>query len=231
MSLVTFFSVKGGVGVTSCVANAAVYLARMGLTVTAVDLSGTEQLKVLLGVAPDQPVLGSPRQTVEVGQQHGIRIASAPSNLSSPEDRVNFLQAISGVSEVVVADLSSLDVASYRQIGAHGALNVCLLSADAGSINSLPRAIDEQRVIPNIRFVINNVDQRRRVAVEAMSLFEAALGSAIIGSVRRDEALNEATASMEPLASFAPTTAAARDLSVLANAINSVLPALLTHIS
>jgi nitrogenase subunit NifH len=83
----------------------------------------------------------------------------------------------------------------------------------------------------NVRFIINNFDHRRRVAVEAMSLFEAALGSAIIGVVRRDEAVNEATASLEPLASFAPTSAAARDISVLATAINGVLPALLTHSS
>jgi len=231
MSLVTCFSVKGGVGVTSCVANAAVYLARMGLTVTAVDLSGTDQLKVLLGVAPDQPVLGSSRQTIEVGQQHGVGIASAPPNIVSPEDRLAFLTGVSGVSEVVVADLSSLDLASRREICARASINLCILSADAGSINSLPRAIDEQLAMPNVRFVINNVDQRRRVAVEAMTLFEATLGSDIIGAIRRDEAVNEATASMEPLASFAPTTAAARDISVLASAINGVLPALLTHIS
>jgi cellulose biosynthesis protein BcsQ len=231
MSLVTFFSVKGGVGITSCVANAAVYLARMGLTVTAVDFSGTDQLKVLLGVAPDQPVLGSARQNIEVGQQHGVRIASAPPSLASPEDRVAFLTAVSGVSEIVVADLSMLDMASCRELCARAALNLCLLSTDAGSINSLPRAVDAQMAMSNVRFIINNFDHRRRVAVEAMSLFEAALGSAIIGVVRRDEAVNEATASLEPLASFAPTSAAARDISVLATAINGVLPALLTHSS
>ena len=42
MSLVTFFSVKGGVGVTSCAANVSAYLARLGLTVTAADLAGVK---------------------------------------------------------------------------------------------------------------------------------------------------------------------------------------------
>lgn len=229
MSLVTFFSPRGGAGVTTCAANASVALARMGLTVTVADLSGRDTLKTLLGVPLERPVLGSSRYRADAILHHGVRVAAMVRDAAVHTDRADFVRAVSDWSEVVVADLSGLDPSAIAEVGAMASLNVCVLGADAASIVVLPAALDLMESVPNARALINQVDRRRRVHRQAEALYEATFGDGLFARVSADEAANEAAAHLEPVSAFAPASAADRDFTALASAINRLLPALLSH--
>lgn len=223
MKLIAFYSVKGGVGVTACAAHVCNGLVELGRRVAAVDLSGAAELDVVLGLAPGPAGIAQARSGVELTFINGVCIGQASTALASAAEKLAFLEAVGGSSEIVVADLSGLDAASAEAVCARADLSVCVLAADSGSIIALPRALDRLAAIPRTRFVINRVDGRSRVNSDALALFQYALGDRILGRVRRDEAVNEACAAFKPLAAYAPASAAARDFAELVEAIERSL--------
>lgn len=224
MTLVAFFAVKGGVGVSTCVAQVCDGLASRNLKVSVVDLSGTDQLNLLMGLRADPSLITLPGG-LDAPMRNRVRVASPPPALVGAPDGLAFLQAAAGAAEFVVADLSGHDRGVIEAVCARADLSVCVMTADAGSILALPRALDLLSKLPDARVVVNQVDGRRRINADALALFDRFLGGRVLARIRRDEAVNEACAALKPLSLFAPKSAAAKDFSSLVVAIEALRPA------
>ena len=66
-------------------------------------------------------------------------------------------------------------------------------------------------------FLLNRVDDRLRLGRDIATMLGGLLGNRLFGTIRRDEAVGEALAMMETLASFAPASAALADLRAIAD--------------
>jgi cellulose biosynthesis protein BcsQ len=204
-------------------------LGKAGTTVTAIDLTGQDSLKLWLGVRPGQPVFGQDRYTKDAMLSGGVRPISISKEKYRAADCLSIVTAASGVTELVIVDIASADEDTWRMLQPHAALSLCVLAADAGSVAVLPRALalapaDDKQLL----FVVNQIDLRGRFNSDAAKLFERALGHRLVATIRRDEAVNEALASLEPLNVFAPKSAAASDIQDLSEVLSSILPRLLT---
>jgi len=231
MSLVAFSSVKGGVGVTASAANIAASLSKQGVTTALADLSGVDEAKTLFGVHLDTPVFGSTRPDADGSLHHGVRLASWPRNQTSGASVLDFLTSAALGSEVTIIDLSGADAGVQQEVRPRSTLNILVLSADAASILAAPRALEHHLASENGWVMVNRVDARNEISREAVALFEATFREKIIGSVRRDESVNEAAACLTPVPIFSPTSASGRDYAKVAAKINQLLPALLMHFS
>ena len=74
---------------------------------------------------------------------------------------------------------------------------------------------------PRTVFVLNQLDDTHRLSRHSHVFIRELFGEKLVGTVRRDEGVNEAAAMFEPIAKFAPASAALTDLSKLAVAIEA----------
>ena len=60
--------------------------------------------------------------------------------------------------------------------------------------------------------MLNHLDDTHRLSRHTHIFLRELFGSKLLGTIRRDEAVNEASAMFEPLARFAPASVALNDL-------------------
>ncbi|PTQ13478.1 hypothetical protein CLG96_05160 [Sphingomonas oleivorans] len=216
MPLLIVHSPKGGVGCTTVAANLAAWLARGGRPIVAIDFSPYESLALHLERGQRQQPSG-----VEIwsrAQGHGRDRLIARIDEMLTDERVDDM--------LMIADIPSGDQATLDALAGRCLIRLCVLAADAGSaallpslLRSAPAGADEAR----IHYVLNMLDERRSVAREFHRLLGAAAGEDLVAVIRRDEAVNEALAMLMPVHDHAPASAAALDLTGLADRVAASL--------
>ncbi|HXH16233.1 MAG TPA: cellulose synthase operon protein YhjQ/BcsQ [Sphingomonas sp.] len=226
MPLILCHSPAGGVGTTFLTAHLALGLAARGHDVTAIDFTHADALKLFFGMLPVQQI-----PTMTDGASEGIvvdgvellsgyaaaqsgafgRLLAQRSALPFDEDRI------------VIADVAAADLALKTSLLPHAALHVCVLAPQPTSLAALSKV---QPGTPTIdleqtAFVLNRIDDTRKLSRHSQIFLRALFGDALIGAVRRDEAVNEALASFKPLARYAKQSVVLADLLTLTAAVET----------
>jgi len=82
-----------------------------------------------------------------------------------------------------------------------------------------------------VRYVVNQVDRRRRLNRDVSVFLQARCGGALLGMIHRDESLPEALASQQSVFAFDSASAAAHDLDMLAQRLLAALEQQTTPVS
>lgn len=224
MPLLLCHSPKGGVGTSFIAAQLAIALAERGHEVTALDFTFQDALKLYFGLLPTQSLPDMVSHVGEATVVSGVELLSAyelgrdagfrkrmSSDAPSPFDG----------DRIYVADVAAGDRDTKDLLLPHALLHICPLHPRPGSLATLPKVqpgtptIELQKTV----FVLNHLDDAHRLSRHTQVFLRELVGDRLIGTVRRDEAVNEAAAMFEPIGRFAPASVALTDLAKLAIAI------------
>ena len=139
-----------------------------------------------------------------------------------------------GVPEVLVlVDLPPGRSIFLEEIAPLADLDVAILLSDASSIAVLP-TIDSgeffedpagMRDAAKIYYVLNQVDIRRRLRRDVLTVLRAKLGERLAGVIYRDEAVQEAIGAQRLVADYAPDSKAAHDIAELSERLDTLVTA------
>lgn len=218
MTLVLVRSPKGGVGTTFLAARLSIALAARGRDVHAVDCTSQDSLKLFFGLGTRQP-LQPFGETDAVVVASGVRLTQGheASRHAGFADRLATLLS----DQICFVDISASDAELRDRLLPHAALEICAITPTPIALAALTKVDADTPVIEleHTAFVLNQTDDRRRLSGDIHALIRTLMGDALLGTVRRDEAVNEALAAVKPLAAHAPTSAALSDLERLADAL------------
>lgn len=226
--LVVVHSPKGGVGSTAMCAHIAMQLSVLGHQVTAVDGTWQDTLKLYFGLLPDQELvemtnpLGDAMVVSGVDIMNGFALLHSPAFLKQLEN--GHADVFDG-NRITVLDIASDDRALKQALMPYVDLHLCTLMPRADSLAMLPMVEPGTPTVslPKTAFILNQLDDRKRLSRHTSSFITTLLGDELIGSVRYDEAVNEAVAMFEPLTKFAPLSVFLPDMQKLAIAIEARL--------
>ena len=215
--ILLFHSPKGGVGTSTVAANVALVLAERGIFVTAIDLTGQGALALCLGDGS-----GAIERTSEIDGAAAVVVAGV--RMVSPgEDRpvadiAAAIESLDAEDGVVIVDVASHDRHALDLLLPVAALRLCVLTPDPATLAALPLVYRDAQPTRDDRtfFLLNRVDDRLRLGRDIAAMLRGLLGDRLFGTIRRDEAVGEALAMMETLASFAPASAALADFRAVA---------------
>lgn len=208
--MILVMSPKGGVGVTTVVAELARRMAvldRHERNIVAVDLTDQAALDYRLNGADDDGALAA-----------GVLFRQVDQSLSGGKPRADFAMAQRAANAVVIVDVAAGDRETRNALVTVADLVLCVLGADAGSMAVLPQATQCEGVTPYC--VLNMVDERRAFSADAVTILGATFGPKLLGAIHNDEAVNEALAL---LAEIAPGSAADHDFQSLASRVHGLL--------
>ncbi|SDA28309.1 cellulose synthase operon protein YhjQ/BcsQ [Sphingomonas sp. NFR15] len=217
--IVLFHSPKGGVGTSAVAANLALVLAERGVFVTAVDLTGQGALALCLG--DSSGVIDRSRQAEGDAAMivAGVRVMAPGADRTAAE----IVAAIQSHEDedgdgVVIVDIGSGDRHALDLLLPLAALRLCVLTPDPAALAALPLVYRDVQATRDDRtfFLLNRVDDRLRLGRDIATMLRGLLGDRLLGTIRRDEAVGEALAMLETLASFAPASAALADFRAIA---------------
>lgn len=226
MTLILCHSPTGGVGTTFLSAQLSLALAARGHDVSAIDFAHADALKLFFGLSPQQqlPLLGE--SAVDDMVVDGVALSTG----YEASQRKGFAQALEeagpqlfGARRVVIADVASADIALKKRLRPHAALHLCTLMPRPASLAALARIEPGTPTIDveGIGFVLNQVDDTRKLSRHSKILLEELFEDGLIGTVRRDEAVNEALASFQPIARYARQSVVLGDIARLAAAVEA----------
>lgn len=226
MALILCHSPKGGVGTSFIAAQLAIALAGKGHDVTAVDFTYQDALKLFFGLLPTQPLMEMGQATSQSMVVSGVELLSAHSLSRDPHFRE--ILARPGHSpfesdKLFIADVAAGDRETKELLLPHAMLHICTLLPRPGSLAALTKVQPGTPTIelPRTVFVLNQLDDTHRLSRHSHVFIRELFGDKLIGTVRRDEGVNEAAAMFEPTAKFAPASAALTDLKTLALAVEA----------
>lgn len=224
MPLLLCHSPKGGVGTSFIAAQLAILLAGRGHEVTALDFTYQDALKLHFGLLPAQPLPNMADHVGEATVVSGVELLSAH-DLGRDQAFRNRLGG-EGASpfageRLYIADVAAGDRELKELLLAHALLHICPLHPRPGSLALLPKIQPGTPTIalPKTVFVLNHLDDTHRLSRHSHIFLRELVGDRLIGTVRRDESVNEAAAMFEPIARFAPASVALTDLARLAVAV------------
>ncbi len=224
MPLILCHSPTGGVGNTFLAAHLALGLAARGHQVAAVDFTHADALKLFFGMLPVQEV---PEIGVAEGEGiivEGVELLSGYAFVRdgrvAPGGHGN--GALLG-DRIMVADVASADRETRDALLPLAALHLCVLMPRPASLAALGRV---RAGVPTIDlegtgFVLNQVDDTRKLSRHSQLFLRELFGDRLIATVRRDEAVNEALASFQPIPRYAPQSVVLPDLAALAAAVEA----------
>jgi len=224
MPLILVHSPKGGVGSTFVAAQLALHLARKGHQVSAIDFTFQDSLKLFFNMLPSQSLLDMVDTQSEALVVSGVSLANGHTLSRDPAFHDLLLQTDGtpfGGDRITIADVASDDRALKALLLPHAVLHICVLMPRPASLATLTKiepgtpAVELKKTV----FVLNHLDDRRRLSRDTHSFVRELFGPQLIGTIRRDEAVNEALAMFEPIEKFAPTSAVLPDLLALCGAV------------
>ena len=132
---------------------------------------------------------------------------------------------------VVLVDLPPGRSVFLEEIAPLADLDVAILLADASSIAVLPSIESGEffedaagtRRTDKIYYVLNQVDIRRRLRRDVLTVLDAKLGDRLAGVIYRDEAVQEAIGAQRLVADFAPESKAAYDIAELSARLDALV--------
>ena len=134
---------------------------------------------------------------------------------------------------LVLVDLPPGRSIFLEEIAPLADLDVAILLSDASSIAVLP-TIDSGEFFENpaggrdtakIYYVLNQVDIRRRLRRDVLTVLRAKLGERLAGVIYRDEAVQEAIGAQRLVADYAPDSKAAHDIAELSERLDALVAA------
>lgn len=230
MPVIVCHGLKGGAGATFIASHLAMCLSEAGADVTVLTTAARNTLPLHFGLQPAMtlPSLFAPAEDAVLVSGINLR-----SHLTAPED-ADFVPRLSdmgyletGQDRVMVIDAPASEFAFARRIIPHASAHVCVLNAAADTLALMPQVLDEASPenIAATSFVINALDETRRLSRHSAAFIRELVGARLLGRVRLDEAVPEAIAMLQPLAKYAPSSAALADVRAIGAA---VIPALET---
>jgi len=224
MPLIVNHSPKGGAGTTFLTAQLAMHLAERGHEVTAVDLTCQDSLKIHFGMLPSQTVAGMALDDGDTMVVHGVELLNGH-DLTHEKRFLEMLASeehgLFDPSRITILDVASGDRALKALLLRHCDLHICPLMPFAASLATLPQVEPGTATcdLEKTGFVLNQIDDTRRLSRHTHNFMRELLGDKLLGTVRRDEAINEAQAMFEPIAKFAPWSVVRIDLDRLTDAV------------
>jgi cellulose biosynthesis protein BcsQ len=230
MPVIVCHGLKGGAGTTFLASHLAMTLSEAGADVTVLTTAQRNTLPLHFGLQPAMtlPSLFAPAEDAVLVSGINLR-----SHVRAPEDP-DFVPTLSdmgyletGQDRVMVIDVPANEFAFARRVIPHASAHVCVLNAAADTLALMPQVLDEAspESIAAASFVINALDETRRLSRHSAAFIRELVGSRLLGRVRLDEAVPEAIAMLQPLAKYAPSSAALADVRAIGAA---VIPALET---
>lgn len=230
MPVIVTHSLKGGAGTTFTAAHIAMALSEAGADVTVLTTAHRDTMPLHFGLQPAMslPSLFAPAEDAVLVA--GIDLRSLT---TAPEDN-DFVPALrdlgfleTGQDKVMVIDVPSADFAFARRVIPHASASVCVLNAAPDMLALMPQVLDESspEAIAATSFVINALDETRRLSRHSAAFIRELVGARLLGRIRLDESVPEAIAMLQPLAKYAPTSAALADAKAVGAAL---VPALET---
>jgi cellulose biosynthesis protein BcsQ len=221
MALVVCHSPKGGTGTTFIAAHLAMGLAERGADVTLLTVNPADTMALHFGVDPAMQL-----PSLE-GQAFVVSTVSLRSHVAAATDtafvrtlsELEFLRPRSERCLVIDVPSGCRDLAKALQ--SHAAAVVCPLSVAPDCIALLPGLIEQIGMDQLARtfFAINGLDETRRLARHGATFLGELLGARLIARIRRDEAVPEAIAMLQPLARYAPSSIALADTRAIADEV------------
>ncbi|WP_126173404.1 cellulose synthase operon protein YhjQ/BcsQ [Altericroceibacterium xinjiangense] len=224
MPLLLFHSPKGGVGSTFLAAHCAMELAARGHEPIAIDFTYQGSLKLFFGLLPDQPIVragdDSEEELVAAGVEllDGYRLGRKAAFLKmlADPDASPFPS-----DKLIIADVAAADHALKQALLPHAVLQVCTITPGPVALASLTK-VDPAQPLAELQktlIVVNLLDDTRTLARHSNIFLHSAFERLLAGTVRQDEAVNEAVAKFETLERFRPTSAALADVRAVVTAL------------
>jgi chromosome partitioning protein len=226
MPLILCHSPVGGVGTTFLTARLALGLAARGHDVTAIDFTYADALKLFFGMLPAQEIPAMTDATTEGIVVDGVELLSGYAAVQSGAfDRLLARLGTSPFADdrIVIADVAAADLALKTRLMPHAALHLCVLVPQPTSLAALAKVQQGTATIDleQTAFVLNQVDDTRKLSRHSQIFLRALFGDNLIATVRRDEAVNEALASFQPIARYAKQSVVLPDLATLTTAVEA----------
>ena len=167
-----------------------------------------------------------------LSNQEGLRLQSfLRGNRSWLRERITPFLDIPEV--LVLIDLPPGRSIFLEELGPLADLDLAILLSDASSIAVLPTIESGEffenaageRDVDKIYYVLNQVDVRRRLRRDVLTVLGAKLGDRLAGVIYRDEAAQEAIGAQRLLADFAPDSKAAHDIAELSARLDQLVTA------
>lgn len=221
MTVLAFHSPKGGAGNTLVTAGIARRAATRGQTVTAYDMTRQDSLKLFFGVLPNQKPIGTDGEPMEV---RGVRLVG---NFTTQRERDMAIERIktTPADELALVDIASADWDGWEQIHRFADLSICVIEPNPIGLTSLTRLGEQIPVTErdDIAIVLNKLDDRRKLSRHCHRFMKQLFDNQFLGSIRRDEAANEAIARFESLVEYAPNSVIISDVDALIASIHQRL--------
>lgn len=238
MALISVVSPKGGVGKTTCVANLAYGIRRLGYRVVVVDFDAQNALRLHFAV-PLNDGDGYVHDAVETDDWrtlarpvaegvHLLAYGDVPREERRAFDRAleqpGFLERpmaslTATPGTVVIADLPPGDSNALWAVSRLADLRITVLLADSASVSLLPKVEDGHFYPEDVPagsrhgYVLNQVDPRRRLNTQITDFIAQRHGSELLGLIHHDEAFPEANSRQRSVFEQAPNSRGAADIS------------------
>lgn len=219
MTMILMRSPKGGVGTTFLTARLAIALSARGYEVSAVDATGQDSMKLFFELSPTQSLErldGATRpDTIS-----GVQLYCAEPEMD-PQFLADLLPVWQSEGRICLIDIGTARATRRKQFLPYAALELCPLVPSPIALAAMAHVDSDEPVLALKRtaFVLNMLDDRQRLSNDIHKLVRTMMGEQLLGTVRRDEAVNEALAAMKPLSVFASASAALHDVEKLADAL------------
>lgn len=226
--LVLVHAPKGGTGVSFLTASLACALAKRGQQVAAIDFTYQDSLKLYLGLLPHQRVIEMSARVGEAMVVAGVEIMNGHA-FSREQAFIDGIRAgdspLLDPERIIFADLASDDRELRHFLMEHAALHICPLLPRPASLATLPKVVPGTPTVELEKtvFVLNQLDDRRKLSRHTHHFLRELLKDKLLGTVRYDEALNDALAHFQPLEKFSPASVLIPDLDRLADALEQRL--------
>jgi chromosome partitioning protein len=228
MAVIVCHGLKGGAGTTFMAAHLAMALSEAGAEVTVLTTAQRDTLPLHFGLQPalTLPSLFAPAEDAVLAS--GINLRSyhkAPEDPDFVPTLLDMGYLETGTERAMVIDVPAGEFAFARRIVPHASANLCVLNAAPDTLALLPQVLDtaSPETIARTTFAINALDETRRLSRHAAAFIRELVGARLAGRVRLDESVPEAIAMLQPLARYAPSSAALVDVRAIGAAM---LPAL-----
>lgn len=230
MPVIVSHPLTGGAGGTFIASHVAMALTEAGAEVTVLTIAGRDTLPLHFGLPPalTLPALFAPAEDAVLAG--GVDLRSL-TNAAHDPDFIPMLRDLgyldAGMTKVMVIDIPASEHAFARRVIPHANAHLCVLNAAPDTLALLPRVLDEATPEADAvtSFVINAVDETRRLARHTSAFIRELMGPRLIGRVRQDESVPEAIAMLQPLAKYAPSSAALADARAIGAAMVPMLDA------
>lgn len=250
MPLLSFASPKGGVGKTTLTANVGRELQRMGWQVVALDFDVQNSLRLHFGMPlSDARGFALREQRDKDWRQQmfetdcGVLLLpfGALTNAEAIEFETFLVRHPDWLAQrvrlfcespdvLVLIDLPPGPSAYLDAVADLEDLHIAVLLSDATSIALLPKLESGEFFIGTgrrtgapVHYLLNQVDIRRRLSRDVLTVMRARLRERLIGAIYRDESVPEAIASQQLVADFAPQSRASQDFAEIAQRVNGLL--------